>query len=467
MMTKTRIEKDLIGEKAIPADAYYGVHTARAMENFPITGVPISVYPNFVKALAQIKKSAALANKDLKTVEPDVADAICVACDKVIAGEYLEQFTCDVIQGGAGTSTNMNVNEVIANIALEIMGHEKGRYDIVSPNDDVNRAQSTNDTYPSSMKVAIFYSFEKTVAEMHCFVKSLRVKGEEFKDVVKTGRTQLQDALPITLGQTFHNYANQVEASIKSIEEDMHAMLGLNMGATAIGTGLTAHPDYKNKVEYYIKQVVGEEFYILDDLFMGTQDASGFVLVSGSLKRFATQLSKICNDLRLLSSGPRCGFNEINLPAKQAGSSIMPGKVNPVIPEVVNQVCFQVIGKDVAVSFACEGGQLGLNAFEPLIVHNIMSSSQMLRRSLVTLRENCIDGITANVELCREYAERNISIVTALNTHIGYKKSSEIAKKCFAENRSVFEVALEMGVMEEDKLREALDVSKMVNIYQK
>lgn len=465
-MTKSvRVEKDLIGEKTIPADAYYGVHTARAMENFPITGLSISAYPNFIKAFAQIKKSAALANKDLQTIKPAVADAICAACDKVIAGEYLEQFTCDVIQGGAGTSTNMNVNEVIANIALEIMGHEKGEYTIVSPNDDVNQAQSTNDSYPSSIKVALYYSLEKTVNEMQVFVQSLRAKAEEFKDVVKTGRTQMQDALPMTLGQGFNNYANQVEASIKSIKEDMQAMLALNMGGTAIGTGLTAHPDYKAKVEQYIKQVIGEEFYIIDDLFMGTQDASGFVLVSGSLKRFATQLSKICNDLRLLSSGPRCGFNEINLPAKQAGSSIMPGKVNPVIPEVVNQVCFQVIGKDVAVSFACEGGQLGLNAFEPLIVHNIMSSSQMLRNGLVTLRENCIDGITANVEVCREYAENNISIVTALNSHIGYKKSTEIAQKCFAENRSVFDVALEMGVMEEAALHEALDVSKMVNIY--
>ncbi|PID66039.1 MAG: aspartate ammonia-lyase [Gammaproteobacteria bacterium] len=464
---KTRSEKDLIGAKAIPAEAYYGVHTARAMENFPITGIAISCYPSFIKAFAQIKKAAALANKDLGTIKPAVADAICAACDKVIAGEYIEQFTCDVIQGGAGTSTNMNVNEVIANIALEIMGHEKGEYSVISPNDDVNQAQSTNDTYPSSIKVALFYSLEKTVAEMRCFIKSLRAKGEEFKDVVKTGRTQLQDALPVTLGQTFHNYANQVEASIKSIEEDMHAMLALNMGATAIGTGLTAHPDYKNRVEYYIKQIIGEEFYIIKDLFMGTQDASGFVLVSGSLKRFATQLSKICNDLRLLSSGPRCGFNEINLPAKQAGSSIMPGKVNPVIPEVVNQVCFQVIGQDVAVSFACEGGQLGLNAFEPLIVHNIMSSSQMLRHGLMTLRENCIDGITANVERCREYAENNISIVTALNTYVGYKKSTEIAKKCFAENRSVFDVAMEMAVMDEDKLRQVLDVGKMVNVYRK
>lgn len=464
-MKNLRVEKDLIGEKAVPADSYYGVHTMRAMENFPITGIPISRFPSFIKAFAQIKKSAALANKSLETIKPEVADAICQACDKVIAGEYINEFTVDVIQGGAGTSTNMNVNEVIANIALEILGHEKGEYTIISPNDDVNQAQSTNDTYPSSIKVALYYSLEKTIEEMRCFITALRHKGEEFKDVVKTGRTQLQDALPITLGQTFNNYANQVEASIKSIEEDMRAMLGLNMGATAIGTGLTAHPDYKKTVNRYIKEVIGEDFYVMEDLFVGTQDASSFVLVSGSLKRFATQLSKICNDLRLLSSGPRCGFNEINLPAKQAGSSIMPGKVNPVIPEVVNQVCFQVIGNDVAISFASEGGQLGLNAFEPLIVFNLMSSSQMLRHGLVTLRENCIDGITANREICREYAENNISIVTALNPHIGYKLSTEIAKRCFAENRSVFDVALEMGVMEESKLREALDVSNMVNVY--
>lgn len=461
----TRIEQDLIGEKGVPAAAYYGVHTVRAMENFPITGTPISRYPSFIKAFARIKKAAALANKEIGTVEPAIADAIGQACDKIIAGEYLDQFTVDVIQGGAGTSTNMNVNEVIANVALEILGKDKGEYTVVSPNDDVNQAQSTNDTYPSSVKVAIYYSLEKTVAEMKAFVKALRAQGEALKDVVKTGRTQLQDALPMTLGQGFFNYANQVEDSIKSIKEDMRAMLGLNMGATAIGSGLTAHPSYKKKVEHYIKQVIGEDFYIVKDLFAGTQDASGFALVSGSLKRFATQLSKICNDLRLLSSGPRCGLNEINLPAKQAGSSIMPGKVNPVIPEVVNQVCFQVIGNDVAVSFACEGGQLGLNPFEPLIVSNLMASSQMLRHALVTLRENCIDGITANVELCREYAESNISIVTALNPHIGYKKSSEIAKRCFLENRTVLDVAMEMQVLEEDKLREILDVRKMVNVY--
>lgn len=461
----TRLEKDLIGEKAIPTDAYYGVHTLRAMENFPITGVPVSRFPSFVQAIAKIKKSAALANKDLGTIPPEIADAICTACDKIIAGEFINEFTVDVIQGGAGTSTNMNANEVIANVALEILGHAKGEYHIVSPNDHVNQAQSTNDTYPSSIKVALYYSLEKTVAEMRLFVDALRAKGEAFKDVVKTGRTQLQDALPITLGQTFNNYAHQVEASIHSIEEDMRAMLGLNMGGTAIGTGLTAHPGYKEKVDAYIKQVISEDFYVMDDLFMGTQDASGFVLVSGSLKRFSAQLSKICNDLRLLSSGPRCGLNEINLPAKQAGSSIMPGKVNPVIPEVVNQICFQVIGNDVAVSFASEGGQLDLNAFEPLIVFNLMSSSQMLRNGLVTLRENCIDGITANVEQCRDYAERNISIVTALNTHIGYKKSSEIAKRCFEENRAVFDVALEMGVMPEDELRAALDVSQMVDVY--
>lgn len=466
-MRNTRVEKDLIGEKNVPADAYYGVHTVRAMENFPITGLPISRFPNFIKAFAQIKKAAALANKDLNTIKPDIADAICRACDKIIEGEFIDEFTVDVIQGGAGTSTNMNVNEVIANVALEILGHDKGEYTIISPNDDVNQAQSTNDTYPSSIKVALYHSLEKTVAEMQRFVEALRAKGDEFSDVVKTGRTQLQDALPITLGQTFHNYAHQVEASIKSIEEDMRSMLGLNMGATAIGTGLTAHPDYKQTVDKHIKQVIGDDFYVMEDLFMGTQDASSFVLVSGSLKRFAAQLSKICNDLRLLSSGPRCGLNEINLPAKQAGSSIMPGKVNPVIPEVVNQVCFQVIGNDVAVSFASEGGQLGLNAFEPVIVFNLMSSSQMLRHGLVTLRENCVDGITANLERCLEYAENNISIVTALNTHIGYKKSTEIAKRCFEENRSVFDVALEMGVMEEDQLREVLDVRKMVDVYQK
>lgn len=461
----TRIEKDLIGEKAIPADAYYGVHTARAMENFAITGIPIARFPHFIQAFAKIKKAAALANKKLGTIQPDVADAICQACDKIAAGEYMQQFTVDVIQGGAGTSTNMNVNEVIANVALEIMGYEKGAYDIISPNDDVNQAQSTNDTYPSSIKVALYFSFGKTIEEMHRFTASLRAKGDEFADVVTTGRTQMQDALPVTLGQIFHNYANQVEHSIQSLEEARKSMLGLNMGATAIGSGLTAHPDYKAEINQSIKAVIGEDFYVLDDLFMGTQDASSLVLVSGALTRFATQLSKICNDLRLLSSGPRTGFNEINLPPMQAGSSIMPGKVNPVIPEVVNQVCFQVIGNDVAIAFASEAGQLALNAFEPLMVFNLMSSSQMLRNGLDTLRIRCVDGITANRERCQAFAEGNISIVTALNPYIGYKKSSEIAKRCFEENRNVLEVALEMQVMDEEKLREVLDVSKMVDVY--
>lgn len=460
-----RIEKDLLGELPIDDEKYYGVHSQRAINNFPITGIKTSNFPIFIIAFAKIKKASALTNKELGTIKPDVADAIVKACDKLIAGEFHDQFDVDVIQGGAGTSMNMNVNEVIANVAIEIMGGKKGDYSIVNPNDDVNNGQSTNDTYPSSIKVAVYEYIDTLVSEMELLIASFEKKAKEYKDVVKVGRTQLQDAVPMTLGQGFQNYANQIKSSVGIILESRKILLGLNMGATAIGTGITAHPEYSKVIDKHLKAVVSKEFFVMEDLFVGTQDASGFCFVSGAFKRFAVQLSKIGNDLRLLSSGPRAGIGEISLPAKQAGSSIMPGKVNPVIPEALSQVCFQVVGFDMANAFCAEGGQLELNAFEPLLAYNLLNSIFMLTNVMKTLRINCIDGIVANVEKCRYNAEHNISIVTALKNHIGYKQCTVVAKKCLEENKSVFQVCMELGVMEESKLKELLDVSKMIKPY--
>ncbi|MDR0484988.1 MAG: aspartate ammonia-lyase [Alphaproteobacteria bacterium] len=460
-MTK-RIEKDLIGEMEVDDSHYYGVHSQRAIENFPITGIKTSNYPVFIAAFAKIKKTSALANKELGELDAKLAEYIIKACDKLIAGEYHEHFAIDMIQGGAGTSMNMNANEVIANVALELMGNKKGEYTIVSPNDHVNMSQSTNDTYPSSIKVAVYEYIDTLVAEMNLLIKSLEKKGEQYKHVVKVGRTQLQDAVPMTVGQWFNNYANQVRSSIETLLDSRKVLLGLNMGATAIGTGITANPAYSKTFDKHVKDVIGKDFFVMKDLFVGTQDASGFTYVSGGLKRFAVQLSKICNDFRLASSGPRAGLGEITLPAKQAGSSIMPGKINPVIAEAVNQVCFQVIGNDTAISFAAEGGQLELNAFEPLMVLNLLESINMLKNGLKTLRINLVDGLVVNEKVCQHHAENNISIVTALNSYIGYKKSTMVAQKCLEENKSVYQVVLELGLMEESKLKEVLNLNEMV-----
>ncbi len=460
-----RIEKDLLGELPVNDDKYYGVHSQRAIDNFPITGVKTSEFPIFIVAYAKIKKCSALTNKELGMLKPEIADSIIKACDKVIAGEFHDQFDIDVIQGGAGTSMNMNVNEVIANIAIESLGGKRGDYTIVSPNDDVNMSQSTNDTYPSSIKVAVYEYTDTLIAEMKELVTSFEKKAVEYKNAVKVGRTQLQDAVPMTAGQGFQNYANQIKSSIEGILDARKVLLGLNMGATAIGTGITCHPEYSKAIDKHLKSVIAKEFFVMEDLFVGTQDASGFSYVSGAYKRFAVQLSKICNDLRLLSSGPRTGLGDITLPAKQAGSSIMPGKINPVIPEAVNQVCFQVVGFDTAIAFCAEGGQLELNAFEPLMAYNLLNSVFMLSNGLKTLRHNCVDGIVVNVEKCKHYAENNISIVTALKNHIGYKKCTMVAQKCLEENKSVCQVVLELGLMEEGKLKEILDVSKMIKPY--
>ncbi len=459
-----RIEKDFLGEHELSNDSFYGIHTKRALENFQVSGLVTSIYPQFIIAIAKLKKASAKANNELNMLDDNLANIIIQACDKIIAGEYHNQFVVDPIQGGAGTSMNMNANEVIANIALELMGKSKGDYSVLNPIDHVNLSQSTNDVYPSSIKVATLDCSKDLIAEIKNLIKAFDSKAIEFKDIIKTGRTQLQDAVPMTLGQAFATYSNQLSMSIETIEATHNTLFGLNMGATAIGTGITSHPAYSKTVEKHIKSVIGNDFYIMENLFTGTQDASGFAFVSGGLKRFAVQLSKICNDLRLLSSGPNTGLGEINLPSRQAGSSIMPGKVNPVIPEVVNQVCFQVIGYDTAISFACEGGQLELNAFEPLIANNLFSGMSMLINALKTLRINCVDGITANVDTCLHYAENNISIVTALRNYIGYSNCSKIAKIALKEKKSVYQVTLELGLMEEKQLKELLDLHKMISI---
>jgi aspartate ammonia-lyase len=377
---KYRMEHDLLGEREVPMDAYYGVHTLRALENFPISKIPISTYPNMVRALACVKQACALANNELELLDERKTDAIVNACEEIRAGKLHSQFAVDVIQGGAGTSTNMNANEVIANRALELLGFARGEYKQIHPLEHVNMSQSTNDVYPTAIKVALYFEIDELIAAMEILRIEFADKAEEFKDILKMGRTQLQDAVPMTLGQEFSTYAVMLEEDQQRLREAASLIREINLGATAIGTGINAHPDYAALARKYLSEVTGIPYITAGNLVEATQDAGAFVQLSGVLKRVAVKLSKICNDLRLLSSGPRAGFGEINLPAVQAGSSIMPGKVNPVIPEVVNQIAFLVIGNDVTVTFAAEGGQMQLNAFEPIIAHSLLDSLIYLRQ---------------------------------------------------------------------------------------
>jgi aspartate ammonia-lyase len=455
-MAETRLEHDLLGEREVPAGRYYGVQTLRAIENYSITGIPISHYPRLVHALAYIKKAAALANQELGLLEPRLAEAISQACDEILSGNHHSEFVVDVIQGGAGTSTNMNANEVIANRALEILGYEKGRYDILHPLNHVNLSQSTNDVYPTALRLTLSMKLDGLRREMEHLQVSLRRKGSEFGDVIKMGRTQLQDAVPMTLGQEFEAYAVMVGEDIQRLQEAQSLIREINMGATAIGTGLNAHPDYAALVTEKLSQLSGVPVKGAANLVEATQDAGAYVQLSGVLKRVAVKLSKICNDLRLLSSGPRAGLGEINLPPMAPGSSIMPGKVNPVIPEVVNQVSFEVIGNDITVTLAAEAGQLELNAFEPVIAFNLFRSLDMLGRACRTLAEKCIDGITANREHCRRQVEHSIGLVTALNPLLGYERSSEIAREALESGRSVYEIVLEKGYLSREQLDQAL-----------
>ena len=448
----TRIEHDLIGDRELPNDVYYGVHTLRALENFPITGTAISIYPDLIRALASIKKAAALANRDLGLLSDAHCQAIGAACDELLAGKLHEQFVVDVIQGGAGTSTNMNANEVIANRALELLGHAKGEFQHLHPNEHVNIGQSTNDVYPSALKIAAWHGISGLIESMAYLRAAFEAKAAEFKDVLKMGRTQLQDAVPMTLGQEFTTYAVMLAEDEQRLREAQQLICELNMGATAIGTGITAHPDYAARVIAHLRAITGIPLATAPNLIEATQDCGAFVQLSGVLKRVATKLSKSCHDLRLLSSGPRAGLGEINLPAVQAGSSIMPGKVNPVIPEVVNQIAYEVIGNDVTVTFAAEAGQLQLNAFEPIIAHSLFKSITHLRNGCLTLAERCVRGITANRERLRAMVENSIGIVTALNPYIGYANASAVAAEAHATGGSVYEIVLARKLMSREEL---------------
>lgn len=451
-----RMEHDLLGEREVPMDAYYGVHTLRALENFPISGIPISTYPNMVRALACVKQACALANHELELLDEEHANAIVKACEEIRAGKLHSQFIVDVIQGGAGTSTNMNANEVIANRALELLGFTRGDYKELHPLEHVNLSQSTNDAYPTAIKVALQFEIIELIKAMEVLRLAFTDKANEFKDILKMGRTQMQDAVPMTLGQEFSTYAVMLEEDQHRLREAALLIREINLGATAIGTGINAHPEYAALACKHLSEVTGVSYVTAGNLVEATQDAGAFVQLSGVLKRVAVKLSKVCNDLRLLSSGPRAGFGEINLPAVQAGSSIMPWKVNPVIPEVVNQIAFLVIGNDVTVSFAAESGQLQLNAFEPIIAHSLFDSLIYLRNGCLTLAERCVRGITANREHLADLVKRSIGIVTALNPLIGYENASAVAKEAYATGKGVAEIVLEKGLLTKEQLDEVL-----------
>ncbi|MBP2308618.1 aspartate ammonia-lyase [Azospirillum melinis] len=456
MPATTRTEHDLLGDREVPADAYYGVHTLRAVENFPITGTPISHYPDLVRALAEIKMAASRANHELGLLNAERADAIAAACREIRAGRLHDQFVVDVIQGGAGTSTNMNANEVIANLALEILGHGRGDYAHLHPNEHVNMSQSTNDVYPTALKLATYTGIFRLVEAMGHLRAAFQRKADEFRDILKMGRTQLQDAVPMTLGQEFSTYAVMLAEDEERLKEAALLIREINLGATAIGTGINAHPQYAALVCRRLAEISGVPVVTAPNLVEATQDCGSFVQLSGVLKRVAVKLSKTCNDLRLLSSGPRAGFGEINLPARQAGSSIMPGKVNPVIPEVVNQIAFEVIGNDMTVTFAAEAGQLQLNAFEPIIAHSLFKSINHLRQGCLVLADRCVDGITANRDHLEAGVRNSIGIVTALNPYIGYANATEVAAEAHRTGKGVAELVEARGLMTAAALAEVL-----------
>jgi len=458
----TRREHDLLGDRDVPSEFYYGVQTLRAIENFNISGVTLSFYPNLIDALAIVKEAAAEANFELGLLSKDVRDAIVKACEDIKNGKFHNHFAVDMIQGGAGTSTNMNANEVIANRALEILGYEKGQYEYCHPNNHVNLSQSTNDAYPTAVKIALINSNKKLIAVLNTLVESFSAKAKEFAHIIKMGRTQLQDAVPMTLGQSFEAYAVTLAEEVERLNQNAQLFLEVNMGATAIGTGINSEPEYTEKVMKHLKRISGLDVVLATNLVEATQDTGAFVMYSSAVKRLAVKLSKICNDLRLLSSGPRTGINEINLPPMQPGSSIMPGKVNPVIPEVVNQIAFKVIGNDLTVTMAAEGGQLELNVFEPIIVQSLFESIEMLKNGMSTLKYRCVDGITANEERCREMVHNSIGLVTALNPIIGYEKSTMIAKEALKTGRSVYELVLENKILTQDQLDRILAPENMI-----
>ncbi|MCT4589328.1 MAG: aspartate ammonia-lyase [Carboxylicivirga sp.] len=463
----TRIESDLIGELQVPVNAYYGVQTQRAVENFNISTARLSQYRHFIWALGVVKMAAIKANHEMGLVEDKVKNAVVQACKEVMDGKFDKEFPIDMIQGGAGTSTNMNANEVIANRALELMGYQRGQYEHCSPNDIVNLSQSTNDAYPTAIKLSLIKMNYILIEHLQQLVDAFKKKGDEFADIIKMGRTQLQDAVPMTLGQEFCAFAITLSEEIERLTQNANLFREVNMGATAIGTGINSVEGYSEACVKHLCDITGYPIVLASDLVEATPDTGSYVIYSSALKRMAVKISKICNDLRILSSGPRAGFNEINLPAMQPGSSIMPGKVNPVIPEVMNQICYKVIGNDLTVTFAAEAGQLQLNVMEPVLCHSILESMQFLMRGMDTLRSKCVDGITANEDVCENMVLKSIGIVTALNPHIGYKNSTRIAKEALKSGKGVYEIVLEEGILSEEQLKEILKPENMIGPAQR
>lgn len=459
---RTRIEHDLLGQREVPYEFYYGIQTLRALENFNISGISLMQFPALIEALAMVKMAAARANFDLGLLSKPISEAIIQACNEIINGRWHPHFVVDLIQGGAGTSTNMNANEVIANRALEILGYEKGSYKYCHPNNHVNLSQSTNDAYPTALHIALINSNRKLVEVLQSLIKAFRKKARQFSGIIKMGRTQLQDAVPMTLGQSFEAYAATLNEEIERLRTNANLFLEVNLGGTAIGTGINTDPRYSRKVIQHLRDITGHKFILAPNLVEATQDTGAFVMYSSAIKRLAVKLSKISNDLRLLSSGPRAGFNEINLPPMQPGSSIMPGKVNPVIPEVVNQVAFKVIGNDLTVTLAAEAGQLELNVMEPVIAESIFESIEMLKNGMITLMYRCVDGITANKERCRMLVERSIGLVTALVPKLGYEICSDLAKEALETNRGVYELVLEKNLLSKKQLDQLLSPEKML-----
>lgn len=464
-MEKFRTEKDLLGEMQVPADAYYGIHTLRAVNNFKISGKTIGEDALFIRGLALTKKATALANGELGTIPTDVSKSIVEACDEILKNPkaWTSQFPSDVFQGGAGTSVNMNANEVIANIALEKRGLKKGDYKVIHPNDHVNKCQSTNDAYPTAFRVALYEHLGEIVKAVEVLAQAFEKKGHEFAKVLKMGRTQLQDAVPMSLGQEFNAFATLLKEDSRLLKTVQKLILEVNLGATAIGTGVNAPEGYATLAVKKLAEVTGYPFEQSEDLIEATSDCGAYIIISGALKRTAVKLSKICNDLRLLSSGPRAGLKEINLPELQAGSSIMPAKVNPVIPEVVNQVSFKVIGNDLAITLAAEAGQLQLNVMEPVIASSIFESIELMTHACYTLKDKCVDGITANADRCRDYVMNSIGIVTYLDPIIGHAEGDLIGKICAQTGKSVAEVALERGVVTQEQLNEIFSVENLLN----
>ncbi len=459
---RTRLEHDLLGDREVPHEFFYGIQTLRALENFNISGITLAQFPVIIESLAIVKMAAAKANSELGLLSKPVADAIVQASNEIINGKLHSHFVVDLIQGGAGTSTNMNANEVIANRALEILGYEKGEYKYCHPNNHVNLSQSTNDVYPTAMKIALKKANRGLIKILRQLVEAFKLKGKEFNQILKMGRTQLQDAVPMTLGQTFDAFASTIDEEINRLEQIVDLFLEVNMGGTAIGTGINTDPEYSERVIKHLRDITQFDIRLADNLVEATQDTGSFVMYSSAIKRLAVKLSKICNDLRLLSSGPRAGLNEINLPKMQPGSTIMPGKVNPVIPEVVNQIAFKVIGNDLTVTLAAEAGQLELNVMEPVIVQSLFESVEMLKNGIETLIHRCLKGITANDKRCLEMVQNSIGIVTALSPRLGYEVCTDLAAEALETDRGVYELVIEKKLLTADELDKLLSPENMI-----